>query len=453
MKRRAVSAGLTLVSVVVLAFPLPARKPAQAATPESKIVEAAFEPRPDSPLVGRNPQVQGYTLSPEKYARAVAYHRGNYWLYLVTTLYGLLLLWAMVRWRLAPGLRDWAEGISRRAWVQFLIGAPLLLLGYSVLLLPTDIFSQWNMRKYGASIQGWGSWFGDWAAGEAATLVAGTVTVGLLYFLMRRSPRRWWLYLWAIVVPLLVLIAFIQPIAIDPLFNTVEPLNRSNPELVHSIETLLGRAGLAIPQEHLYRVETSDKSPRIDAYSEGFGPTKSIFVLDTQIASEAGPAILHTLGHEIGHFKLPLDWIAFAICLPLSLALFYLIDRVFAAVLVHWGQEWNIRSPGDWASFPVLALMVAIVTVFLTPLLNTVSRYREHEADRYGLELIHGMVPNAGEMAANAFQKDEEINLADPDPPRIVRWWLFDHPPVNDRILFLRTYDPWSNHQRPRYVQ
>ena len=397
--------------------------------------------------------MQGYTLPPEKYRRAVAYHRGNYWLYLVTTLYVLLLLWAIVCWRLAPRLRDWAERISPAAWVELLMGAPLLLLGFSVLLLPTDIFAQWNMRKYGVSIQGWASWLGDWAAGEAATLVAGTIAIGFLYFVMRRSPGRWWLYLWAMAVPVLVLLAFIQPVLIHPLFNTMEPLNRSNPELVHSIETLLDRAGLAIPANHLYQVESSDKSSRIDAYSEGFGPTKSIFVLDAEIASEPGPAILHTLGHEIGHFKIPFDWIVFAISLPLSLALLYLIDRVFRGVLVRWGQPWNIRSPDDWASLPVLALIVAVVTIVLTPVLNTVSRHREQEADRYGLELIHGMVANAGEVAANAFQKDEEINLADPDPPQFVKWWLFDHPPVNDRIVFLRTYDPWSNHQSPRYVQ
>jgi STE24 endopeptidase len=341
----------------------------------------------------------------------------------------------------------------RRTWIQLLICVALLWLGFTVLLLPTDIFAQWNMRQYGVSVQGWASWFGDRAAGEAVTVVAGSLGVGLLYFVMRRSPRRWWFYLWAIVVPALVLLAFLEPIAIDPLFNTIEPLNRSNPELVDSIERLLARAGMAIPPKHLYRVRTSDTSVRIDAYSEGFGPTKSIFVLDTQIASEPGPAILHTLGHEIGHFKLACDWIAFAICLPLSLGLLYLIDRVFRAALLHWGQLWNIRGPTDWASFPVLALIMAVVTMVLTPVVNTVSRYREHEADRYGLELIHGMVPNAGEAAADAFQKDEEINLADPAPPRLVRWWLLDHPPVNDRIIFLRTYDPWSNNQRPRYIQ
>ena len=423
-----------------------------ALTQKAELHPTSSEP-PDPAATAPSHVVQGYTLSPQQYARAVAYHRNNYWLYLLSTLYTLFLLWAMVRWRLAPWLRDWAETLSRRPWVQFLICGPLLLLASTVLLLPTDVLSQWNMCRYGVSIQRWASWFGDWTAGEAATLATGTIGIGFLYLVIRRSPRRWWFFLWAVALPLLVVIAFIQPVAIDPWFNTIEPLDRSNPELVNSIEMLMGRAGLEIPPKHIYLLRVNDKSTQVDASSEGFGPTKSIFVWDTQIASEPGPAILHTLGHEIGHFKIPLDWIVFAISVPLSLALIYLIDRVFTAALERWGQEWHIRGSGDWASLPLLALIVALVAILLTPVLNTVSRYREHEADRYGLELTHGIVPNAGEVAANAFQKDEEINLADPDPPALVEWWLFDHPTANDRIVFLRSYDPWSNNQKPRYVQ
>lgn len=448
MLARATCVGLTVVLLLSIAIGL------GALTQKPKSTPASPDPQDlDSAVAVPNHAVQGYTLSPEKYARAVAYNRVGYWLYFATTFYAVLLLWAIVRWRLAPWLRDWAERISRRPWVQLLICAPLVLQAFAVLLLPTDVLSQWNMRKYRVSIQGWASWFADWTAGEAATLATGTIAIGLLYFVMRRSRRRWWLYVWAIALPLLVLIAFLQPVAIDPLFDPIEPLNRSNPELVETIEKLLSRARLAIPQSHIYLVKVSDKSAQVDAYSEGFGPTKSIFVSDTQIASEPGPAILQTLGHEIGHFKMPLDWIVFAISVPLSLALIYLIDQVFTKALSRWGQAWNIRGPGDWASFPVLALIVAVVAVLLTPVLNTTSRHREHEADRYGLELVHGMVPNAGEVAANAFQKDAEINLADPNPPELVRWLVLDHPTVNDRIIFLRTYDPWSNNQKPRYVQ
>lgn len=401
----------------------------------------------------QNSEVKGYTLPPETYARAVAYHRNEYCLYFVTTVYTLFLLWGLVRWRLAPRLRTWAGRISHREWLQLSIGVPAWLLIFAVFLLPTDMFGEWNMRRYGLSIQGWASWFGDWSGAEAATLIAGTIAIWFLYWVMRRSPRRWWLYLWATAVPLFMLFALIQPIAIDPLFNNIEPLDASHHELADSIEGLLSRAGVAIPRKHLYLVKVSDQSTSVDASSDGFGPTKSIFVWDTQIASEPGPALLHTMGHEIGHFRMPLDWIVFAICVPLLLLAMFLVDRILARLLGRWGSQWDIRGPGDWTSFPVLALILALAAVPLTPVSNYLSRYREHEADRFGLELIHGIVPNAGQVAADAFQKDEVINLADPAPPKFVVWWLYDHPPVNDRIVFLRTYDPWSVGKEPKYVK
>ena len=91
--------------------------------------------------------------------------------------------------------------------------------------------------------------------------------------------------------------------------------------------------------------------------------------------------------------------------------------------------------------------------VALTPAINGLSRYREHEADRCGLELIHGIVPNAGKTAALALQKDAESDLSDPNPPDFVRWWYFDHPPVSERIAFFRSCDPWSTGVQPRYVK
>lgn len=406
-----------------------------------------------APQSTRNQRVQGYTLSPEKYARAVAYSRGGYWIYFVTTAYALLILWAMIHWRVAPGLRSWAESNSRRPWLQFLLFAPTLLLIFGFLMLPTAVAGQWNERRFGFSLQTWPSWFGDWVTAQIGTLVSGTLAIALLYFLMRRSPRRWWLLLWIIAVPLIVLIVFLQPVVIDPLLNTFEPLDRSHPELVDSIETIVARARLVIPREHIYLLKVSDSSTQEWATSEGFGPTKRIFVTDTFLSSEPGAAILPQIAHEIGHYVLLLDWIAFVIAAFLSLEFLFVLDRLLVWSIARWGHEWKIRGPDDWASLPLLALFVSLFVVALTPAINGLSRYREHEADRCGLELVHGIVLNAGETAAEAFQKNAEIGLSDPDPPEFVRWWLFDHPSANERIIFYRTYDPWSGGGQPRYVR
>jgi len=86
------------------------------------------------------------------------------------------------------------------------------------------------------------------------------------------------------------------------------------------------------------------------------------------------------------------------------------------------------------------------------PLGNTISRHFEHEADIYSLEVIHGIVPHPADAALPAFQSLGEVNLADPKPSRFIELWLYNHPPLNKRIEFAQTYDPWSKGQ-PQFVK
>jgi hypothetical protein len=136
MSSRRLSIWLAVLAVLLITLP-----PTAGALIDTSISDsaAATQISPGSGSAARNQGALGYKLSPEEYARAVAYSQGGYWIYFVTAAYTLLILWAMVRWQVAPRLRDWSEGNSRRAWVQFLLYAPMLLLIFGALLLPTDV--------------------------------------------------------------------------------------------------------------------------------------------------------------------------------------------------------------------------------------------------------------------------------------------------------------------------
>jgi Zn-dependent protease with chaperone function len=98
--------------------------------------------------------------------------------------------------------------------------------------------------------------------------------------------------------------------------------------------------------------------------------------------------------------------------------------------------------------------MLLMVLVFLaTPLVNAFSRYQEHQADQYGLEVTHGLFPNSSEEAARAFQALGEVSLSDPDPNPFIRFWLYTHPPIGERVQFSLTYDPWSKGEQPEFVK
>src|SRR5580704_13410774 len=179
--------------------------------------------------------ITAYTLPPDLYKKAHDRNRIHFHLALIGFAYGLVVLWLILRWKLAAKYRDWAERASSRRFVQSLVFSPLLLLTIAVFTLPLDIYSEVVEKRYGISVQGWGSWSWDWIKGQLIGLVIGTIMIWLLYMMIRRSPRRAWFYFWLIAMPIGVFIFFLGPWVIDPLFHKFEPLQEKNPALTASL--------------------------------------------------------------------------------------------------------------------------------------------------------------------------------------------------------------------------
>lgn len=392
-------------------------------------------------------------LPPEIYAKAVAYSHARYRHYFVNAIYAVVILWLVLVWRLGPKYRDWAERVSRRRFVQGLIFTPLLIFTISLLALPTDAWDHWLSHRYGLSVQSWGSYFADWAKAQAIFGIAATVLVLILYAVVRRSPRRWWFYFWLATLPVIVFAIFIEPIVVEPLFFKFEPLQAAHPELVEKLEEVVHRAGMKIPPQRMYEMKASSKTTALNAYVAGFGASKRVVVYDTLLAKSSDGGVLLTFGHEMGHYVLHHIAKEFAIDSLVLLLLFYVGFRLVRRMIGRWSTRWGIRDLGDWASLPVLILALNIVGFFGEPVLNTISRHFEHEADRYGMEVVHGIVPNENQVAAQDFQIDGEINLDDPDPNSFIRFWLYDHPSLPERIAFASTYNPWNEGKPPKYVK
>jgi len=115
--------------------------------------------------------------------------------------------------------------------------------------------------------------------------------------------------------------------------------------------------------------------------------------------------------------------------------------------LARCKTQWGIRDLGDWASFPALFLLISLLAFLATPALNAVSRHFEHEADRYGLEVIHGIVAHPNQVAVHYFEKSGEVNLSDPNPNWFIKMWFYDHPTRPERVPFrsyLRSLGSWQ---------
>ena len=124
-----------------------------------------------------SPKVTAYTLPPDLYKKARERSRINFHLELIGFVYGLVVLLLLLRWRISPVYRTWAERISGRRFLQAVVFAPLLLRTIAVLTLPLDIFSESVEKRFGISVQSWGYWSWDWVKAEVIAVTIGTIIV------------------------------------------------------------------------------------------------------------------------------------------------------------------------------------------------------------------------------------------------------------------------------------
>jgi STE24 endopeptidase len=418
--------------------------PSQAAVPGSPTKEQTT-PAP--------PKTEQYTLSHDRYEKAVAYSRAEYVLYLVSYLLSVVALVLFLRLGVAAKFRDFAENLSANRFLQGLLFVPLLIVALDLFELPLRVYGHSLSLRYEQSVQHWGSWFWDWSKEELLGTGFALILVFILFAVMRWSPRRWWFFFWLAALPIVLFTILIEPWFIDPLFNKFEPLDAKYPQLATAMEKVVQRTGLQIPRERMFLMRASEKTNRINAYVTGLGASKRVVVWDTTIQKLTTDETLFIFGHEAGHYMLGHIRNGFLFFAAVLFVALYAGYRGLHWSLARWGKDWNMYGPQDWASLAVLLLLLQVMAFFSMPITSGFSRMQEHAADVYGLEVIHGIVPNSEEVAAHAFQIEGEIDLADPNPPPLVTFWLYSHPPLAERLVFAHSYDPWSKGERPKYVR
>lgn len=411
---------------------VPVQQPAPApGTPEAREAQAAKT-------------VTAYTLPPDVRQKAERLEKIRVWFFTLSPIYGIVVLWLFLRWEFGPKFRDWAEVASGKFFLQVLIFAPLFVLASDIFSLPLGIYQNHVEREYGLSVQGWGSWAWDWTKGELVSVVIGFVLILILYFVIRRFPRIWWLLFWLATMVVILVVTFLQPVVIDPMFHKFEPMQTKNPALTVALEQMIQRAGQDIPPERIYWMNASEKSNELNAYVTGIGASKRMVVWDTTIAKMNTPQIVGVAGHEMGHYVLNHITKGLVIAAAGLLVIFYLGYRCIGWLLPRWGDGWGIRSLGDLASLPALLILVSIAGLVLTPVTNKISRHFEHQADQYALEVTHGLTPDSSQVAAQMFQILGEVDLEAPDPGPFDIFMTYNHPAIRDRVRFSLTYDPWA---------
>jgi len=394
---------------------------------------------------GQSEYPHAYSLPPDKLKQAIEYSHARYWLNFLGSIWGMVVLLVILVFGLGAKFRDWAEQASKRRFVQALIFVPLLVLANDLLNLPLGVYGQHLELAFDQSIQTWPSWFWDWTKTELLSFLLAVVLGFILYAVIRRSARRWWFYFWLAALPILFAVMFIEPAVIEPLFFKFEPLVAKHPDLVNELEKVVARAGLSIPQQRMFEMKASEKLKSLNAYVSGFGASKRVVVWDTTMQYLTTPETVFVFGHEMGHYVLGHVRNTLIFLAVLALILLFIGFHALHWLLARWGANWRVRNAADWASLPALLLIAAIFTFVTEPIINGYSRWQEHQADVYGLEVTHGLIANSRAVAAHSFQVLGEVDLDEPDPNRFIEFWMYTHPSTSERMAFAENYDPWAN--------
>ncbi len=395
-------------------------------------------------------QQQAYSLPPDKLAKAIALSRIRNIMDIVGSLWGLAVIWLLLATRSVARLGAWAESVLKRRWLQGLLFFAALIVLLTVAGLPLDIFGHHVSREYGISVQGWGGWLGDQAKALGLSVVFGSLILLLFNWIVRRWPRRYWLGIWVVTLPILVLVLFVSPL-LEPIFNQFEPLAKNHAGLVTDLEKVVARTGTNIPPDRMYLMKASLKTNGLNAYVSGIGATKRIVVWDTTAGRIPDDEVMFVFGHESGHYVLKhipkmLSGIAFV------LFFVYWACAGFAGWLVaRFGSGWNVEALSSRAGFVVLLFAISVANFVLEPAGNTFSRHFEHEADVYGQEAIHGIVADPQKTAVAGFNALGEAWLEDPNPNPLIEFWEYNHPSVKTRANFAAHYDPWANGGRGEF--
>src|SRR5271169_1779288 len=391
--------------------------------PSVTTVPAAAQP---SPNFNEDAATEAYLaqIPASARSRSDAYFEGGYWLILWDFLYGAVISLLLLNLLWSARMRDLAERITRFKPLQtFIYWAEYSVITF-ILGAPLAIYEGYiRERQYGLATQTFGPWAWDQTKFLVVGIVLGGVLAMLLFGVVRRLPRTWWI--WGAVVTMLYLIftSLIEPVYLVPIFNKVTRLD--DPKIIDPILSMARANG--IPAKDVYEIDASRQTTRMSANVSGFANTMRITLNDNLLRRGSPEEIQAVMGHEMGHYVMNHIYKIITFGLIVTVLAFAYLRWALDWTLQRWGEKWQIRGVGDTAVLPLVVLLALVFIFAITPVMKTFGRTLEYEADMYGL--------NTSRQPDGEAQADihlGEYRKMSPGP--IEEWIFFDHPSGRNRI-------------------
>jgi STE24 endopeptidase len=364
------------------------------------------------------------TLSPQARARSDAYFEGGYWLVLWDCVLTSLLAWLLLATRLSLRMRLIAQRCVRARALQSALYALEYIVVAALVMLPWAAYEGYfREHQYGLSNQSLAGWLSDQLKAMLILLLFGTAAIVAVYAVMRRAPRRWWIWGAGVLVLFEVFGATISPTYLEPVFNHFYALPDS--PLKQRLLSL-ARAN-AIPATQVYEFDASKQTLKMSAHVSGLLGTAQISLNDNLMRRGSPEEIEAILGHEMGHYVMNHLYQGLLYMALLTFIGFALVAWVYNRMRSRFGPGWGISDGSDEAGLPLLIALFSVYGLLLTPVQNSLTRSMEAQADAFGLNAARQ--PDGFAQAALHLSEYRKLQ-----PNAVEEFIFFDHPSGWHRI-------------------
>ena len=359
------------------------------------------------------------SLGPAALQKAHDYTVGKEWMLLWALLIAAIVTWLIVRSGVLDRL-DAKIGERRRSLRAFLVPFVYFLVS-TILTLPWAIYADWWREKsYGRTAQPFTDWLMQLGVATVVSSVVGALFFMGVYWLIRRTGRRWWIWSGVLSAAVLAFVMLLAPVLIEPLFNKYEPVPPG--QVRDAVVEMAQRAG--IPPDKVYMYNGSRQSNNFTANAGGVGSTARVAISDVAFKNASLDEVRAVTGHEIGHYVLKHSWWGILVYSIAAIVMFWIAERTFPWFARRFGSSATLSEP---RSIPVLMFMVSLLGLLSLPIFNTFSRTLEAQADAYSLR-----TENRPDALSSALVKTAEYRY--PRPNRVEEVIFYDHPSVESRV-------------------
>ena len=332
--------------------------------------------------------------------------------------------------KLSSGIRSFVERKS-----LFLTGLlyGIIYLGIIfVISLPLNYYSSFYLsHKYGLSNQTFYRWLEVSFKSFVVNDLLMCFFIFIPFYIIKKSPRTWWLQLSVLILPVIIFMVFISPFVVDPIFNKYTSIE--DEKLGREITELLHKANIG--DANIYKVDKSKDTKTMNAYMTGIFHSKRIVLWDTTINNLEESEVLSITAHEIGHYVKGHIWKSIIQSSLGTVLLLFLVYTTSIWILKSSNGSFGIKKLYDIAALPLLVVVLNFYSFMGSPIMNYFSRDMEIEADAFEIVLTQDR-----ESAVSAMEKLYKESLGLPRPSNIFKIWYFTHPTLEDRLEFYRNY-------------